>query len=851
MTHRLPPAGPAPADARCPVIGIGCSAGGLEALERFFSQVPADSGLAFVVVQHLSPSHASALPELLRGIARVPVLEVRDGTPVVPDHVYVIPPDRDLALRRGRLHLIESSVPRGLRLPIDAFLRSLAEDRQAQSIGVVLSGMGSDGLAGLSAIKAAGGLALVQDPTTAQADSMPSSAIQAGVADIVAAPEALPGHIARHLRRPLAQAVAVPTEDETPDAGALEQISTLLRERTGTDFTRYKVNTLLRRIERRMAVRAVTGIDAYASLLRGEPYELDLLFRELLIGVTSFFRDPGVWEVLIDSALPYLMTLHPQGKALRAWVPACSTGEEAYSLAMAFTEALERARPPGRFSLQIFATDLDADAIEVGRRGVYPDTIAADVKAERLARHFTAEAGGFRIDKRLRESVVFATQNIAADPPFTKLDILSCRNLLIYFNAELQKKLLPLFHYALTPGGLLVLGSAETAGTAGQHFAPIHAKHRIYRRNPQPPSLSGLPIATRHVAPAAAPTMSSSDEADAHIGPLTDQIIQQHWAPAAVLVNGDGDIVYISGRTGRYLEPAAGKTNVNVHAMAREGLRDALPGMIRKALKEQTTVVLSRLRIGTNGGSQVVDVTLQPIDKPEPLRGHVLVVFKDVPEVPARRRRRGAASTEPPEALALELQQVREALRVSQEAMQTTVEELKSSNEELQSTNEELQSSNEELTTSKEELQSLNEELQTVNAELQSKVDELTGIRNDMANLLNSTEIATVFLDDAMNLRRYTTHATKIFRLIEGDVGRPLAHLVSDLDHPGLIDDALEVLRSLVFREKVVATHDGRWYRVRTMPYRTHENVIDGVVMTFTDITEIMLLEAELRKPRS
>jgi chemotaxis methyl-accepting protein methylase len=843
------PGGP-PGSALCPVVGIGCSAGGLEALEKFFSQTPVDSGAAFVIVQHLSPAHTSALPDLLAQFTRMPVAEVKDGMAVQPDHVYVIPPGSDLALLHGTLRLLKPAEKHGLRLPIDFFLRTLADDRRERAIGVVLSGMGSDGALGLAAIREKGGLTLVQDPATAQADGMPASAVRAGAADIVAHAEALPARIASHLQHPLLRDPARP--EDTPElAGALERIGILLRASHGTDFTQYKTNSLCRRIGRRMVVRQVADIDEYARLLQSEAHEVELLFKELLIGVTSFFRDPAVWDALRDTALPALFAQHPEGRAVRAWVPACSTGEEAYSLAIVFAEALDRLKPVAPFTLQVFATDLDETAIAAARRGVYPQSIAADVSPERLARCFGADEGGWRVNKNIRDTVVFATQDITADPPFTKLDILSCRNLLIYFRTSLQQKMLPLFHYALNPGGLLVLGSAETVGNFGQHFATLDQRCRIYRRSPQAMSTSEVQFTMP--TPSATPPLPAPQTHDAaeHIGQLTDQLIQQTWAPAAVLVNADGDILYVSGRTGKYLEPAAGKTNINVHAMAREGLREALVGVIRKALNEQRPVVLPALRVGTNGGTQRVDVTVQALGKPELLRGLVIIVFKDVPDPPARSRRRKSDTAESQSAMSRELQQCREALQEAHLEMQTLVEELKSGNEELQSTNEELQSTNEELTTSKEELQSLNEELQTVNAELESKVEDLTSIRNDMSNLLNSTEIATVFLDGAMNLRRYTTHATKIFRLIQGDVGRPLGHVVSDLEHPNLVLDAQEVLRTLVFRETVAPTGDGRWYRVRTMPYRTQENVIDGVVITFTDITEIKLLEAELRKPRT
>ena len=832
-----------------PVVGIGCSAGGLEALEQFFDHVPAPPGMAFVVVQHLDPSHTSALPELLAGHTAMPVREAREGMTLECDCVYVIPPNTDLALLHGRLHLLEPISPRGLRLPIDFFLRSLAEDCKERAVGVVLSGMGSDGVFGLRAIKENAGLTLVQEPATAQADSMPRSAIEAGVADIVAAPDAMPARIADTLRYPSREhAAAAPAKLDI--VSALDKIIVLLRERSGNDFSLYKSNTLHRRIERRMAVHQVAQIDEYVRLLRSNPAELDLLFKELLIGVTNFFRDPDVWAALRSEALPALLARYPGGKALRAWVAACSTGEEAYSLAITFREVMAQLKPEARFTLQIYATDLDPDAIEQARKGFYPDNIAADVSPERLARHFVPEeGGGYRISKDIREMVVFATQNVISDPPFTKLDILTCRNLLIYFGAQLQKTLLPLFHYALNPGGLLLLGSAETVGSYAHMFSSLNSKARLYGRLEEAMPVTDLNFPGRMHASVAAPGELPRHDLSDNLAALTDQLIQQNFAPAAVLVNGEGDILYISGRTGKYLEPAAGKTNMNLHAMAREGLREALVGVIFKVLKEpQRPLVLKNLKVGSNGGTQIVDVTVQAIDKPDLLRGRVIVVFRDVPAPPARRRSNTPVLPETHSALLQELQQTREALQITHEEMQTTVEELKSSNEELQSTNEELQSTNEELTTSKEELQSLNEELQTVNAELQSKVDDLTWVRNDMSNLLNSTEIATVFLDNEMRLRRFTTHSTKLFKLIPGDVGRPLSHVVTDLDYPQLKDDAIEVLRTLVYQEKVLTTHDGRWYRVRIMPYRTQDNVIDGVVITFIDVTEIKQLEAALRK---
>lgn len=843
-----------------PIVGIGCSAGGFDALERFFGHVPPNSGLAYVVVQHLAPDYPSSLPELLQRAISIPVVEVSDAMPVQPDRVFVIPPNKDMTIEDGLLHLQEPIVRRGLRLPIDFFLQALAEERQELAVGVVLSGMGSDGVAGLRVVKECGGVTFAQDPASAQADSMPRSALEAGVVDVVATPEALPDRILEALRRPVQPSAAEPVcgsdirhdldtaKEISEPARELDLILLLLRERTGNDFTLYKTNTLYRRIERRIALHQLGSIAGYLAFLRENPLELDLLFKELLIGVTNFFRDPAVWHSMRVEAIPGLLARAPSGKTLRAWVPGCSTGEEAYTLAMCFREALDESFPGARFDLQIYATDLDPDAIETARRGVYPATIAADVSPERLARHFVPEGDGYRIRKDIREMVVFAPQNIISDPPFTRLDILCCRNLLIYFRPRLQKKLLPLFHYALNRGGVLLLGSAETLGAYAHLFAPVNQTARIFLRLDPGLPISEVEFPQRALREANPDSDTPKAEHAESMESLTDSFIQQNYAPAAVLVNADGDILYISGRTGKYLEPAAGKVNINIHAMAREGLREALTGVIRKALQEREAVKLIGLEVSSHAGSQLVNVTVQPLERPEPLRGRVLIVFQDVATPPATRARRKSVAAATHSALQLELDQARAALQITHEEMQTSLEELRSANEELQSTNEELQSTNEELTTSKEEMQSLNEELQTVNSELHGKVNDLTWVKNDMTNLLNSTEIATIFLDCEMRLRRFTPHATNLFKLIPSDVGRPLTHVVTDLDYPGLKEDAGEVLRSLVFQERQAHTHDGRWYRVRIMPYRTQDNVIDGVVITFIDISDLRKLEAALKK---
>jgi two-component system CheB/CheR fusion protein len=837
-----------------PIVGIGASAGGLEALEQLLGHVPAGSGLAFVIVQHLDPTRKGIMPELLQRATGMKVMQVKDRTKVRPDCVYVIPPNKDMSLLHGVLHLLEPTAPRGLRLPIDFFLRSLALDQEERSIGVILSGMGSDGTLGLRAIKEKAGVVLVQDPATAKFDGMPRSAVEAGLADIVAPVEELPGKILAYLQRtPLIPRTEVALEGRTQSA--LEKAIILLRVHTGQDFSLYKPSTLYRRIERRMGLHQIQKMAAYVRYLQENAQELDLLFKELLIGVTNFFRDPAAWEQLRTQAMPALLASRSPGRALRAWVPGCSTGEEAYSLAMLFKEAIEP-KSKGSFSLQIFATDLDRDAIDKARQGRFPHNIAADVSPERLSRFFTHDDHGYRVRKEIREMVIFAPQNLIMDPPFTRLDILTCRNLLIYLSPEVQKKLVPLFHYSLSPGGILFLGSAETIGGFADLFAPLGGKSRLFRRTEAVPRLEPVEFPSSFSAPLPGlAEVRQPPKPPASLQSLADQLVLQRYAPPTVLANDKGDIFYISGHTGKYLEPAAGKANWNIFAMAREGLRYELAGAFQQALRQPACVTLHGLKLGTNGGGQCVDASVQRLVEPGPLQGLVMIVFTDVASPVAPKAALTAAKTHAHSARVVELEQellrVRAEARTTHEEMQTSQEELRSTNEELQSTNEELQSTNEELTTSKEEMQSLNEELQTLNAELQSKVDELSRASNDMKNLLDSTNIATLFLDKELNVRRFTAPATKIIKLIPGDVGRPVTDLASDLSYPTLPDDVREVLRTLVPTERSVATRDGRWFTVRIMPYRTLDDRIDGVVITFADITPAKTLEARLRGEQS
>lgn len=832
-----------------PIVGIGASAGGLEALEQFMKNVPVKCGMAFVIVQHLDPTRKGLMAELLQRCTPMKVTQVKDRTLVRQDCVYVIPLNKDMSILHGALHLFEPESARGLRLPIDHFLRSLAQDQQQLSIGVILSGMGSDGTLGLRDIKEKAGLALAQEPTCAKFDSMPRSVIDAGFVDIVAPAEELPGKIMAFLKRkPLADEKDPAIEEKM--RGGLEKILILLRTRTGHDFSLYKSNTLYRRIERRMGIHQIEKIASYVRYLQENPQELDLLFKEMLIGVTSFFRDPSVWKLLQEETLPTLLAAHPGG-TLRAWVAGCSTGEEAYSLAIAFKEVMEKLKPKKSFKFQIFASDLDKDAIDKARQGFFLENISADVTAEQLRRYFTKEDKGYRVRTEIREMVIFSPHSLILDPPFTKLDFMSCRNLLIYLTQEMQKKLLPLFHYCLNPGGVLVLGSAETIGHFTDLFGTVNAKCRIYRRMDTSlrPERIEFPSS---FAPALTDgrTEQAATKSYQSLQSLAEQLILHRYSPPSVLANEQGDILYISGRTGKFLEPAAGKANWNIFAMAREGLRYELTGAFHKALKQDGPVILQGLKIGSDA-ERLVNISVEKLAETEPLRGMVMMVFTEL-TLPPDLKATAKTNKLPPRNQRLtdveqELQQTRLELQNTREQMQTSHEELRSTNEEIQSTNEEMQSTNEELTTSKEEMQSLNEELQTVNTELQGKIDELSRSNNDMKNLLNSTDVATLFLDKELNVRRFTTQATKIINLIPGDIGRPITDLSSDLIYPDLPDDAREVLRKLGFKEKLISSRDGRWFTVRIMPYRTLDDRIDGVVITFWDISVAKALEGKMQ----
>lgn len=813
-------------------VGIGASAGGLEAFEAFFRNMPPDSGMAFILVTHLDPKHKSMLTDLLRRYTQMSVYEAEEAMEVKPDTIYVIPPNKDMQIVEGRLYLSAPVETRGIRHPIDIFFRSLASDFREKAICIVLSGTGTEGTLGLRAVKEEGGLALAQKG--AVYPGMPDSAVTTGLVDRVLPAEKMPGLLLQYA-----------VEDRARPKGAenrtdlIRQILSFIRMHTGHDFSLYKQNTLVRRVERRMNVQKIKKLSDYVEFVKQNPYEADVLFRELLIRVTNFFRDPEAFKILEKEAFPLIFQDKPKDYIARFWVAGCSTGEEAYSLAILAHEYLNKIKKGHR--VQLFATDIDAAAVETARNGLYPESVSVDVSPGRLEKYFMKREHSYKVKNQIREMVVFAVQDLTKDPPFSKLDLISCRNLLIYLGPELQRKVLPIFHYALNPGGILFLGSSETVGGSAEMFRSVDRKWKIFQSTRAGGQLPiNVEFRRGYHAPEAAEEKREGPQPMGSMREMLNYILLQSYTPAGVLVNEEGNILYIHGRTGKFLEPAAGRASMNIIDMAREGLRLELQAALRKAARTKGEVLVRNLNVKTNGAYVNMDLEIRPMLQHEGLRGLLLVLFHESekemvkPAEPAISHEHKGKSAE----LEMELKNTKERLQTTIEELETSNEELKSSNEELQSSNEELQSTNEELETSREELQSVNEELVTVNTELQTKIDELAHSNEDMNNLLASTQIAIIFLDRKLKIKRFTPSITNLINLINTDIGRPLPDFVTKMDYPDLIKDCEQVLKELIPKEKAVRQETGLWYLVRIMPYRTLESMIDGVVLTFIDITK-------------
>ena len=843
----------ATSQAPFPVVGIGASAGGLAAIEEFLAAMPAGESLrmAFVLVQHLDPDHKSLLLDLVKRYTEMDVQWAEHDMQVLPGCAYVMPPNKEMALVGGRLILTEPEAPRGLRLPIDYFFRSLAADQRELAVCIVLSGTGSDGTLGLRAVKGEGGMAIAQAPESAAYDGMPRSAIATGLVDYVVSPAEMPaqllGYVSRAFGNPPKPGGA--KTPKTPDL--VLEVLHLLRDRTGHDFTHYKTNTLQRRVERRMAVTMVKNMDDYLALLKRDSLEVETLFRELLIGVTNFFRDAPAFEALATEVLPSLVAAHASANPVRVWVPGCSTGEEAYTIAILLMEQADLGKR--NVPVQVFATDIDADALDRARAGVYPESISADVSPERLDRFFIKDGDNYRVTKAVRDCLVFAKQDVTKDPPFSRVGLISCRNLLIYMDAVLQQKLMPLFHYALNPEGYLLLGSSETVGAAAELFAPVDKKWKLFKRRGT--------VTPRQLLPTTMPQRDAMDDGRrpapqevplrVRVQDLAERTLLEKHAPACVVINADGDVLYIHGHTGRYLELAPGEPSGSVLKMAREGLRFELGAGVRKVLAEKKAVRYDRLRVGASGDTGLVNLIIEPMPGPDAVKGVLLVLFEDVPasdDVAYATSAESSADREQRIAdLDRELSAKEEYLRTTVEELETSNEELKSTNEEMQSSNEELQSTNEELETSREELQSVNEELVTVNTELQQKIEELSRANSDMSNMIAGTGIGTLFVDQHLLIQRFTPTVTAIMNLISTDVGRPISditpRLKGQIDLAGIVT---EVLDTLATAEVQIEDSVGRIYQMRVQPYRTLANVIDGAVLTFVDVTEQTRLQAEL-----
>ncbi len=898
------------------IVGIGASAGGLAAFSEFFDGMPndQDTGMAFVLVQHLAPDHKSILTELIQRNTRMQVFEVEDGMQVQVNCAYIIPPNRDMAFLGGALHLLEPSAARGHRLPIDYFFRSLAQDQRERAIGIVLSGTGSDGTAGLRAIKSEGGMVMAQLPESSAFDGMPQSAVATGLVDYTLAPADMPAQLMRYVAQafgnlPQANAGLANSGAVVHSESALKKIFILLRTQTGHDFSNYKPSTICRRIERRMAVHQIKAIDDYVRFLQQTPLEVESLFRDLLIGVTCFFRDPESFAVLAQRVIPKLFENKAPGAAVRVWSTGCSTGEEGYSIAILLHEHMETLKQ--NYQLQVFASDIDSRAISYARAGVFPASIASDITPERLARFFTIDPDGasYRINKAIRDMLIFSEHNVIKNPPFSKLDLVTCRNLLIYLNSELQKKLISLFHYALNPGGILFLGTSETAGDSTELFAVFDRKSKLYQRNEDFQGAKRaaleriLPIVGSSSRPAKSDTAMPApnkpfQRAKLSLRELTEQALLQYGELAGALINGFGDILYLHGRTGMFLEPSAGEAGINnILKMAREGLRGELSRCLHQATSGKDQVSAMGLRVKTNGHHTLVNVAVcklevsqgaalpdnviqhTPIRHATPLYLVMLKAVSAVGEAEAIDAEQAqAGDSNSPSTLwrgkdaSGQIAELHEALRAkdefllaAKEALETSNEELKSSNEEMQSVNEELQSTNEELETSKEELQSINEELSTVNTELQSKVHDLSRVNNDMNNLLAGTGIGTVFVDHALRIMRFTPAATEMINLIPNDIGRHVGHIMSNMiGYDSLVSDIQGVLKTLIAKEidvqiKPIETSDAakpnaaklvesKHYTLRILPYRTLENVIEGAVITFVETTEVVRAREALRK---
>ncbi len=826
-----------------PVVGLGASAGGLEAFCEFLDAMPAASGLAFVLIQHLPPDRESLLVEILARHTAMRVSQVEDGIRVEPNHVYVIRPGYTLTIRDGLLRLGAAIETPGHRRPVDDFFRSLAEEQRERAIAVVMSGTGSNGSAGAQSIKAVGGVCIAQDPESANFPSMPRKLLDLHLADFVLRPAEMPEVLLRYSAHPYARGATTAEMESMQDRNALRNILTVLRTRLRHDFTGYKKPTVLRRVQRRMGLNQLTSIAEYARLLRQNPTEVSALADDLMIHVTGFFRDPEIWEALRTQVVQPLVAERADDGAIRAWVTACSSGEEAYTLAIVLLEELEAAGK--RTDVKIFATDTAERSLGYARNGIYPAGIESELTAERLERYFERKDAVYRVKRQLREVVVFAPQNLLQDPPFSRVDICTCRNLLIYLEPEVQRRALALMHFGLREQGVLLLGSSETVMGAEELFEPIDKKARLYRRIGRTRhGTVDFPLPHALVRTIESEASGGSPPQHLTVAQLTESMLLNRFSPAAVAIDREQRIVYFHGPTAQYLDQPRGEPTRDLLTLVREPLRGAVRAALSQAMGENTAAVVRAGLTEASSGHFRTEIVVAPLEA-QPAASHYLVTFQERPEpvLPADPAAKGDVDRR---RLHEELRRVRDELQSTIEELQTSNEEMKASNEEATSVNEELQSANEELETSKEELQSLNEELTTVNAQLQAKMQELEATTNDLSSLLSSTSIAVLFLDTHFRIRRFTPAVKDLVELIPSDIGRPLSDLAPKFSDEHLMADAQSVLEKLVPIEREIGSESQRVYVRRILPYRTADNRIDGVVVTFFDVSARKRAESAL-----
>jgi two-component system CheB/CheR fusion protein len=852
-----------PESKTLPVVGIGASAGGLEAFTELLRHLPEKAGMAYVLVQHLDPTHGSVLQEILARTAKIPVTEVTDGTIIQHDHVYVIPANANMTIEDGALRLVPREPARGRHMPIDYFLRSLAEDRGDQAIAVILSGTASDGTLGCGAVKSAGGITFAQDEKSAKYGGMPRSAIDSGCVDFVLPPKGIAQELVRIGRHPYIARATPDSEIPTATGAGGEKVDTLLgmlRQVTGVDFAEYKQSTLQRRIKRRMVLHRLENLEDYLAYIKDNPNEMDELYRDVLINVTGFFRDPEAFEALRNVVFPTLLQDRPsEAGPLRFWVSGCSTGEEAYSIAMVLTEYLwdhaRKSSAPAK-AVQIFATDISDTALDRARIGLYSEAAISDISPERLKRFFMKQSNGFQVNKSVREMCVFAKQNVAKDAPFSNLDLVSCRNLLIYLGPVLQRRVIPALHYALRSNGYLMLGGSESLGLFSDQFTVVDKKSKIYRKK-----LSATRLATfftpQHyeVRKVGGTPVSKPAHSGLFIEKEVDRLLVNRFVPASIVVNDALEIVQFRGKTGAYLEPAAGQPTFSLSKMAREGLLIDVREALIQANKQRQTVSKRGVRIKSNGDTREIDLEVIPVRGQTPADNFYIIVFMEPrQEAPSRTKRGGKKQSEKRKAVPSEreradreIKHLRDQLQALIEDHETTLEEYKSTNEEVLSANEELQSTNEELETAKEELQSTNEELTTLNEELQNRNAELSMNNNDMVNLLGNVSIPVVMVGDDLRIRRFTPLAEKLMNFCATDIGRRLAEIRPNLvgvDLDGIVRNTIET--ATPHEQEVQAEHDR--YLMRVRPYKTWNSKIEGAVITFLDIDAIRLTLEETRR---